>query len=99
MLPALNVSSVCELSCGTTATSPPPAVVVFMPCDCSQERRATSWVLPNWGEAIFLPFRSAGVLIEGFTTSSAPPDDAPATMRTALPLGFEKALMAGLGPM
>src|SRR5207248_2074125 len=96
--PALKVSSVCELSCGRTCTSPPPSVVVLRPWDFSHLRRATSWVLPSCGDASFLPLRSAALLIDGFTTSPAPPDVAPAMSRTAWPLDFWKALIAGLGP-
>ncbi len=33
------------------------------------------------------------------TTSCAPPDVEPATMRTASPFDFTKLLIAGLGPM
>ena len=56
-------------------------------------------MLPSWGVATFLPFRSAALLIFGLTTSAAPAEVAPATMRIASPFDLEKALMAGLGPM
>ena len=55
------------------------------PCCSSQYRSATSWVLPNCGVAIFLPFRSAADVIPGRTTSAAPPEAAPAITRTASP--------------
>ena len=86
------------MSCGRICTSPPPSGVVFKPFVFSHARRATSWVLPSCGVASFLPFRSAALLMVGFTTRAAPPDVAPAMRRTAVPFDFWKALMAGLGP-
>ncbi len=97
--PARKVSSVCAFACGTTATSPPPSRFAESPCVFSHARSATSCVLPSCGVASFLPTRSAGVVISGCTTSAAPPDVAPATMRIASPSDFAKALMAGFGPM
>jgi hypothetical protein len=92
------VSSVWAFSWGRIDTSPPPWGSVRRPCSRSQWRRATSWVLPSWGVASFLPRRSAGPEMEGLTTRAAPPEVAPATMRTASPPERAKALMAGLGP-
>ena len=99
MAPDLNVSSVCELSWGTIFTSPPPWVSVLRPWERNQARAATSCVLPSWGVATFWPFRSAAELMVGLTTSEAPPEVAPATMRRASPFDFTKPLMVGLGPM
>ena len=45
-------------------------------------------MLPSCGLAIFLPFRSAGLVISGFTTRDAPPEVAPEMMRTASPFDF-----------
>src|SRR5258708_6525863 len=86
--PDLNVSSVCELGWGLILTSPPPAVVVFSPFDLSHARKDTSWVFPSCGEAIVLPLRPAALLMPGLTTKPAPPDAAPAMMRTATPFDF-----------
>ena len=44
-----------------------------------------SWVLPSCGVAIFLPLRSATLVIPGFTTRPAPPLVAPEMTRTAWP--------------
>ena len=99
MVPARNVSSVWAFSWGTTETSPPPAVSVVRPCSLSQDRSATSWVLPSDGLAIFLPLRSAALAISGLTTRKAPPEVEPEMTRTASPFDFANALMAGLGPM
>src|SRR5439155_16382531 len=62
------------------------------------DRRATSWVPPSWGEATFLPLRSDAVAIARLTTSDAPPDVEPATIRTAFPPDRWNALIAGFGP-
>jgi hypothetical protein len=56
-------------------------------------------VLPVCGVAMRLPRSCSTLVISGFTTSAAPPEVAPATMRSASPLLLTKALMAGLGPM
>jgi hypothetical protein len=69
-------------------TSPPPASSALSPFSFSQDRRATSCVLPRLGVASFLPLRSAGLLMSGFTTRNAPPDVAPEMTRTASPLDF-----------
>ena len=98
-MPAWKVSRVCAFSWGTIETSPPPAVSVVRPCYLSHERSATSWVLPSDGLAIFLPLRSAAEVISGLTTRNAPPDVEPEMTRTASPLVFANALMAGFGPM
>ena len=37
--------------------------------------QATSWVLPSCGVATILPLRSAALLMSGFTTKYAPPED------------------------
>src|SRR5438270_10515043 len=65
--PDLKVSRVWALSWGRICTSPPPSGVVFRPCFLSHWRRATSWVLPSWGDASFLPLRSAALLMVGLT--------------------------------
>ena len=46
-----------------------------------------------------LPARSSGDSMPSLTTRAAPPEVVPATMRTASPSVWAKALMAGLGPM
>ena len=83
--PAWNAASVSALSCGVIATSPPPLVSVSKPCSWSHARRATSWVLPSDGVASLVPARSAGVSMPSRTTSAAPPEVVPATMRSASP--------------
>ena len=65
------------LARGSTVTSRPGRSEASSPCDLSQKRKATSWVLPTWGEPSLLPFRSSGPLAER-TTSEAPPEAAPA---------------------
>ena len=57
--PLWKAVRVSALAWGLMETSPPPVVSVVRPCSASQVRRATSWVLPSWGEATILPFRSA----------------------------------------
>ena len=99
IVPARNVSRVWEFSWGTTETSPPPAVSVLRPCSLSHERSATSCVLPSDGLAIFLPLRSAALVISGLTTRNAPPEVEPEITRTASPLVLANMLIAGLGPM
>jgi len=68
MSPALKAVRVSAFSCGLMFTSPPPEVSVLSPWLLSQARRATSWVLPNWGEAIDLPLRSWALLMSDWTT-------------------------------
>src|SRR5438477_3371819 len=70
----------------------------WMPSRESQERSATSWVLPSAGEAILRCARSCAERICGWTTSWAPFATEKATMRRALPWERWKPLMAGLGP-
>ena len=70
---------------------------MLRPCCFSQVRSATSWVLPSCGVAIFLPLRSAGLVIDGFTTRNAPPDAAPDDDADRLPFDFWKALIDGSG--
>ena len=74
------------LAVGTTCTSP-PCSRAFNPFSASQARRATSCVLPSWGEAIFLPAKSAGEVmpLSGWTISNAPPLVEPLMMRRASP--------------
>src|SRR6202521_2530131 len=98
MVPCLKVSTVWELSWGLMLTSPPPWRSVRKPFDFRYARRATSWVFPSWGVAIVLPLSWSTLVIGAFTTSPAPPDAVPATMRTA-PLDLVKAVIDGLGPM
>src|SRR6516165_1624974 len=98
MLPCLNVRRVWLFSCGLMLTSPPPWRSVFNPCDFKNDRKATSWVFPSCGVAMVLPFRSATLVMDGFTTRPAPPEAAPETIWTA-PCDLVKALMEGLGPM
>src|SRR5579871_689113 len=98
MSPDSNDCSVVALSCGRIDTSPPPCALVLRPCDLSQERSETSCVLPSCGVAIFLPLRSATLLIEDLTTSDAPPEVAPAMILTAEPCVCAQAVMVGLGP-
>lgn len=85
----------------TTETSPLPLLAsTFQPFSEIQLRKATSWVLPSCGVAIFLPLRSSRVLIFfGSTTSFTPPDAEPPMIRRLLPLDLVKPLMAGEGPM
>ena len=68
MIPVLKASRAWPFSWGTMETSPPPCVSLLSPLALSQLRRATSWVLPSCGVAIFLPLRSAGLLMLGLTT-------------------------------
>src|SRR5580700_3667103 len=75
-------------------------MLVASPLVASQVRNAMSWVFPNCGDESVLPARSAGKFPSAtvlLTTSPAPPDAAPATIRT-LPLVLIKALIAGPGP-
>ena len=90
--------SVVALSWGRMDTSPPPVVSVLRPCDFSQVRSATSWVLPSCGDATTLPLRSAALLIDLLTTKYAPPDAEPETIFTPL-FSFVHAVIVGLGPM
>ena len=85
MSPERNVCRVWLFSWGAMLTSPPPASSELKPFSFSHERSATSWVLPRLGVARTLPFRSAGLLISGFTTRKAPPEVAPEMTRTAAP--------------
>ncbi len=75
------------LSVRTTDTSPlPDCASTFHPCSEIQCRKATSWVLPSCGVAIFLPLRSLTVLIlSGLTTSLTPPEAEPLMMRRLSP--------------
>ena len=74
------------LAVGITWVSPPCSVSV-RPCFCSHARAATSCVLPNCGVAIFLPLKSAPVLMSSSprTTNTAPPLVAPPMIRKASP--------------
>ena len=56
-------------------------------------------MLPSDGVASVLSFRSAGALMPSRTTSEAPPDVVPATMRSASPFDLAYPLIAGFGPM
>src|SRR5919197_1830797 len=96
--PARNAVTIEELSVGWMLTSPPPVVFVFSPICASQYRSATSCVFPSSGVPSFLPRSWSGAVIDGFTTSSAPPEVAPATSRSASPWLLTYALTAGLGP-
>ena len=84
--PESNSAGTSLLLVGDTVTSPPPATDDFSPLLVSHVRSATSWVLPSWGLATCLPLRSAAELMPSLTTSSAPAEAAPATIRTASPL-------------
>ena len=97
MAPDWNAASVSALSCGVICTSPPPLVSVSKPCSLSQARRATSWVLPSDGVASVVPARSAGESMPSRTTSEAPPDVVPATMRSASPPGLGVAVDRRVG--
>ena len=97
--PAWNAASVSALSWGVMLTSPPPLVSVVKPSSSSHARRATSWVLPSDGVASVVPARSAGVSMPSRTTSEAPPDVVPATIRRAAPSDLAYPLIAGFGPM
>ena len=46
-----------------------------------------------------MPLSSVAEEMSGLTTSDAPPEVAPETMRIAWPFDLTKALMAGFGPM
>ena len=80
--------SVWAFSCGRIVTSPPPAASTAKPWSASQVRSATSWVLPVCGLATILPSSCAGVVMPWATTSDAPPEVAPATMRSGLAAGL-----------
>ena len=86
------------LSCGRMDTSPPPAVSVLSPFFFSHVRKLTSWVLPSCGVATTLPLRSAALLMSGFTTKYAPPEDAPEMTLTPLS-NWVHAVIVGFGPM
>ena len=98
MCPALNWSRVLALSWGFTETSPVPSAFAVRPCCLSQKRSATSWVLPFCGLARVLPFSCAAEVMSGFTTSSAPPVVAPATIFNASPWDCTYADSAADGP-
>src|SRR5436853_3872746 len=73
-----NSVSMSGLATGATVTFPPLSVVLY-PLSSKYFLRDMSWVLPNCGEANFLPAKSLGDLIpESFlTTNTAPPLAAP----------------------
>ena len=97
--PDLNSRTAAELGVvGLTKTSPPPVAVVVRPFCFSQERRATSCVLPRDGVASVLPRSWLAEVIPFATTTEAPPVAAPETILMAVPPDFCQALIAGFGP-
>src|SRR5580704_10212921 len=98
--PASKEVSVVALSSGRMVTWPLPPLGPgkVRPCFLSQVRKATSWVLPSCGVAMVLPLSWLAEVIDGETTSAAPPEVAPEMIRMA-PRPCEYAVMAELGPM
>src|SRR5207302_8003244 len=74
------------------------AVSVLNPWLFRYHRSATSCVPPSCGSAIYLLLSCAGEVMLGLTTSSAPPEVAPAMTRIAEPCDWTNALVVGLGP-
>src|SRR4051794_18493299 len=91
--PERNVSRVWALSWGTIETSPPPSRSALRLLLFSQERRATSWVPPRWGDASFLPLRSAGPLIGGLAPRRGPPGVGPGRVGAGAPVGWAEAVV------
>ncbi len=81
--PCWNACSVTLLSCGMIVTSPSPLSSACRPSPSRKYRAAMSWVLPGPGVAMLLPFSCSTEVMSGLVTSAAPPEAAPATMRTA----------------
>ena len=82
--------------CTVTASGPVPLVRLF---SVSHFLNAMSCVFPACGVATILPLSCSGEVMSGETTSCAPPEVEPATSRTASPLLFANALIAGPEPM
>src|SRR5215217_6340470 len=95
-----NSVSISALATGTTVTFPPFSVVLY-PLSCKYFLKATSCVLPSWGEANFLPPKSLTEFIPAsfLITKDAPALEEPAITLTPFPSDTTYPFIAGFGPI